>query len=79
MLPTPSKSHYIFNLRDLSKLIRGLMQANSSVVITKEALVDLFAHECIRVFNDRFITSEDNRTFYEHLVETVQDYFKVIK
>lgn len=77
MLPTPSKSHYMFNLRDLSKLIMGLMQANSLVIITKDNLVDLFAHECIRVFNDRLITQEDNEQFYMHLSETVSDYFRM--
>ena len=77
MLPTPNKSHYIFNLRDLSKLVNGLMQASSIVIINKENLVDLFVHESIRVFNDRLISAEDNAIFYEHLTETVIDYFKI--
>lgn len=77
MLPTPSKAHYIFNLRDLSRLIKGLMQTSPNVVVTKENLVDLFGHECIRVFNDRLITQEDNKMFYQHLEETIFDYFKI--
>ena len=77
MLPTPSKSHYIFNFRDLSKLNSGLMQANALIVVNKNHLVDLFAHECVRVFNDRLITQEDNELFYEHLAFTVSDYFKL--
>ena len=54
------------------------MQANSLVVVTKENLVDLFGHECIRVFNDRLISKEDNELFYLHLCETVMDYFKIV-
>lgn len=77
MLPTPSKSHYIFNLRDLSKLIKGLQQASSTVIITRENLVDLFAHEAIRVFSDRLIAKQDLELFYTHLNETMQDYFKI--
>ena len=77
MLPTPSKAHYAFNLRDLTKLVRGLMQANSLVIVTKENLVDLFTHECVRVFNDRLVTNDDNQHFYAHLTETVADYFKM--
>ena len=77
MLPTPNKSHYIFNLRDLNKLIKGLMQASPIVVLTKENLVDLFFHECTRVFNDRFITLEDNELFMIHLNQTINDYFRI--
>ncbi|CAC5424056.1 DNAH [Mytilus coruscus] len=77
MLPTPAKSHYTFNLRDLSKVIQGLLQAHESVIVSKDNIAGLFAHEVTRVFHDRLICPEDRVMFYQFLSDNLHDYFKV--
>ncbi|XP_058809206.1 dynein axonemal heavy chain 6 [Phymastichus coffea] len=70
LLPTPEKSHYIFNLRDLSKCIQGILQADSSIVREAKQMLRLFYHECLRVFHDRLINDED-KTYFYHLLSGI--------
>lgn len=56
--PTPSKFHYIFNLRDLSRVYEGLCLATEDVFSTADSFVRLWRNECIRVFGDRLFIED---------------------
>ncbi|XP_071446254.1 dynein axonemal heavy chain 6 [Hetaerina americana] len=75
LLPTPAKSHYIYNLRDLSKCFQGVLQANSGSLREKDQMLRLFYHECLRVFHDRLINESDQRYFYEKMREVCSHNF----
>ncbi|KAK4872624.1 hypothetical protein RN001_014653 [Aquatica leii] len=64
LLPTPAKSHYVFNLRDLSKCVQGVLQADAGSLREGIQMMKLFYHECLRVFHDRLINEEDKSYFY---------------
>ncbi|GCB75068.1 hypothetical protein scyTo_0017288 [Scyliorhinus torazame] len=69
LLPTPAKSHYTFNLRDLSKVFQGILMAESANTRTKVLLLRLWYHESCRVFKDRLVNDSD-RNWFEKLVHS---------
>ncbi|KAL8578358.1 hypothetical protein ACOMHN_031732 [Nucella lapillus] len=62
-LPTPAKIHYLFNLRDISRVFQGLLRAEKNRHDTREALTRLWTHECFRVFSDRLVNQKDRELF----------------
>lgn len=44
LLPTPEKSHYLFNLRDVSKVFQGLTLVKQATLSSPEVLIKLWVH-----------------------------------
>jgi len=61
MLPTPAKSHYTFNLRDIWRVFQGISSAVPKCTPDVVALVKIWYHENLRVFHDRLTTEEDRQ------------------
>ncbi|KAH8363782.1 hypothetical protein KR200_006735, partial [Drosophila serrata] len=75
MLPTPDRSHYIFNLRDLSKCIQGILQASNLHYNQEQQILRLFYHETTRVFHDRLINQDDKNLFKSLMKSVCDDHF----
>jgi dynein heavy chain len=59
LLPTPKKMHYMFNLRDISKVLQGVCSASNKFTTLRVDVIRLWMHEMTRVFGDRLIDDED--------------------
>ncbi|KAG7197918.1 hypothetical protein KM043_016155 [Ampulex compressa] len=75
LLPTPDKSHYTFNLRDLGKVFQGILMANPGKIEFREQLLLLWYHENIRVFSDRLVNDTDRMWFDLILRNLLQERF----
>ena len=74
---TPVKFHYIFNLRDLSRVYEGLLLSTKDKVSEKHHLVRLWRNECIRVFADRLLNETDKTLVIDTLIGGLTEkYFK---
>ncbi|NXH21208.1 DYH3 protein, partial [Bucco capensis] len=75
-LPTPSKSHYVFNLRDFSRVIKGVLLCPHTHLQDGDKLIRLWIHEVYRVFYDRLVDEEDRKIFFQMVQETTSNSFK---
>ena len=81
LLPTPAKSHYTFNLRDVSRVIEGMTLQKASGLDTGLGGLGehfrLWVHESMRVFYDRLVSDEDRSWFLEYVAELTTTHFAV--
>ncbi|CAM9257732.1 unnamed protein product, partial [Hapterophycus canaliculatus] len=87
MLPTPSRPHYTFNLRDISKVLQasgawpismpGILLVKHQSIQAPAGMIRLWMHEMSRVFGDR-LADPPHRLMFEHmLVGAVGRHFKM--
>ena len=77
--PIPAKAHYTFNLRDVSKIVQGVLMMRPNQIPNKETLAMLWAHEALRVFSDRLIDDDDRKYFGGMVVDSLKVQFKMSK
>jgi dynein heavy chain len=89
MLPTPAKFHYLFNMRELSKVFQGVILASrdrfrkdvevppygGDITSSEGYLVALWRHECERVFCDKLTNSADKSWTEAVIMDLIKDKF----
>lgn len=76
LLPTPAKSHYLFNLRDFARVITGCVMIKKESVASKITFLRLWVHEVSRVFGDRLVDEEDSKWLFENMRDTIEKNLK---
>lgn len=74
--PTPNKSHYVYNLRDISRVCAGCALLRKESSNEKTIFTKLWVHEAMRVFYDRLIDVNDRQWFFNECSNVVGQVFK---
>jgi dynein heavy chain len=87
LLPTPAKFHYIFNMRELSRVFQGVLSCGTDILLTggsygsalgigsASIIVGLWKHECDRVFCDKLTNYKDKEWFAKTMEKLLADQF----
>ena len=75
MPPTPTRFHYVFNLRDLSRVCEGLCTSTPDSMASPVTVCRLWRNEALRVFHDRLISQEDKDWFIKTANEQLKKSF----
>jgi dynein heavy chain len=67
MLPSPSKFHYVFSLRELSRVFEGILRVEPDELNTGSEFAHFWRHECLRAFMDKLSSLKDKEAFMSQL------------
>ncbi|KZV92126.1 dynein heavy chain protein 1 [Exidia glandulosa HHB12029] len=73
------QAHYVYSPRELTRWARGIYEAIKPLeVLSVEGLVRVWAHEALRLFQDRLVTEEERAWTDEHIDQIAMEHFPTI-
>ncbi|KAF9056435.1 dynein heavy chain protein 1 [Panaeolus papilionaceus] len=76
---TDIQAHYVYSPRELTRWVRGIYEAIKPLeMLSVEGLVRVWAHEALRLFQDRLVTEEERTWTDEHIDGVAMEHFPTI-
>lgn len=72
LLPTPSRSHYQFNVRDFSRVVQGVLLSVPEAIEGIDSMRRLWTHEICRVYGDRLVSKSDQAWLLEQICQVIK-------
>lgn len=73
------QAHYVYSPRELTRWVRGIYEAVKPLeVLSVEGLVRVWAHEALRLFQDRLVSEEERTWTDEHIDMFAMEHFPTI-
>lgn len=73
---TPMKPHYVFSMKDLSRLVQSMCLTDKFSCEERITFIRLFQHECLRVFWDQLVSPEDRTLVYRIVNEQIESHLE---
>lgn len=77
-MPTATRFHYIFNLRDLANIFQGMLFATGDTCPDATNMIKLWVHESSRVYCDKLVDQQDIEAFNKVVGDVVKKNFEGI-
>ena len=76
---TDIQAHYVYSPRELTRWVRGIYEAIRPLeVLSVEGLVRVWAHEALRLFQDRLVAEDERQWTGDNIDNTALEHFPTI-
>ena len=76
---TDIQAHYVYSPRELTRWVRGIYEAIRPLeILSMEGLVRVWAHEALRLFQDRLVTEEEKQWTDDNIDTAALQHFPTV-
>lgn len=77
MFPTPATMQYVFNIRDFSRVIQGVLLSVPEATEDLNSMRRMWFHEALRTYSDRLMEQTDKDWLLENMARIAENNMKI--